>query len=94
MNNEDMIGHVFEICSKLIARLSDHPESLPFRYPVDRKTAYYYDVIDYPIDLATIEEQLTSYQTINDFFKDLLLLFDNCFVFNDSWFIVYERIRC
>ena len=44
----------------------------------------YADIIASPMDLQTIQKKLESdhYQTPEDFEKDVLLIFDNCLLFN------------
>ncbi|RKP17483.1 Bromodomain-containing protein [Rozella allomycis CSF55] len=89
--NNDDISLFIPTCKKLLNRLAEHPEAIPFRYPVDIKTPFYYNIITNPIDLSTIEYKLNHYKTVGDFISDIVLMFDNCFVFNDPGSIVYEK---
>jgi bromodomain-containing factor 1 len=44
----------------------------------------YFDVIEKPMDLSTVEKKLVAsvYKTIPEFQQDMQLIFDNCYKFN------------
>ncbi|PHJ24652.1 bromodomain-containing protein [Cystoisospora suis] len=58
-----------------------------FLEPVDvvaMECPTYYDLIQHPMDLATMEEKLhtNQYAVEDDFLKDMMLIFSNCRLFN------------
>jgi len=66
-------------------KLNDHPDSWPFRTPVEEWDAPgYYDVIKQPMDLIKIEAKLKSrkYKSIRNLRADFDLMFANCRLFN------------
>lgn len=67
-------------CVDLISYLFTLKDSIPFRFPVDLlQYPDYNTVVDTPMDLMTIKEQLTadSYESHHEFKKDLDLVFEN-----------------
>ncbi|KAK5650661.1 hypothetical protein RI129_001690 [Pyrocoelia pectoralis] len=62
-------------------------DSVPFRTPVDNlKHTDYYQVIDTPMDLGTVKEDLLggNYETPPDFCKDMRLIFQNSKNYNTN----------
>ncbi|KAB0802050.1 hypothetical protein PPYR_04236 [Photinus pyralis] len=62
-------------------------DSVPFRTPVDNlKHTDYYQVIDTPMDLGTVKEDLLggNYETPLDFCKDMRLIFQNSKNYNTN----------
>jgi hypothetical protein len=64
-----------------LEKLNSFPDAYVFKYPVDPDTPNYYDIIQKPIDLSKIAS--LKYETIHDFFEDLVFLLKNFFTFND-----------
>ncbi len=65
--------------------ISDHPNSWPFKDPVDIKLAPdYYQIISSPIDLKTINKNLIRgfYRTEQIYIADMRRMFDNCRTYN------------
>ncbi|KAL4312603.1 hypothetical protein GQ457_01G039010 [Hibiscus cannabinus] len=65
-----------------------------FAEPVNpEEVEYYYDVIKEPMDFGTVAEKLSegSYQTLEKFEHDVLLVFDNAMLFNASNTIYYRQ---
>ncbi|XP_071819235.1 bromodomain and WD repeat-containing protein 1-like isoform X3 [Apostichopus japonicus] len=79
-----------EECRRLLDIMFASQDSTPFRQPVD-KSVYpnYRNVIDHPMDLSTVREQLNSrlYEDPIEFAKDVRLIFTNSKAFNtmDLW---------
>ena len=64
-----------------------HSYAWPFQEPVDREEVHdYYEVIQNPIDLSTIEKKLNNdfYKSRQMFLADLELMFENCRSYNGS----------
>mmetsp|Transcript_20128 Transcript_20128/g.27969 ORF Transcript_20128/g.27969 Transcript_20128/m.27969 type:complete len:450 (-) Transcript_20128:92-1441(-) len=78
------IRHLQAKFGVLLKKLFSHPESWPFREPVDKSCASYYEVIKNPIDLRTMEEKLNrfEYETKSSFTADFHLMMNNCRRFN------------
>jgi transcription initiation factor TFIID subunit 2 len=80
------------ILDDLIEKMKNHVSSSPFLYPVDPvalNIPNYFDIIQKPMDLKTIEVRLNNgtYTSRNQFRDDVLLMLNNCYSFNleDSW---------
>lgn len=74
-------------CRKLLDQLLRSKDSEPFRSPVDPiQYPNYSHVIDTPMDLTTVKEQLLAgvYETSLDFRKDMRLIFMNSKTFNTN----------
>lgn len=74
-------------CRDLLDFMFELPDSEPFRSPVDPiQYPTYNHVIDTPMDLTTVKEQLLSgiYESPQDFCKDMRLIFQNSKVFNTN----------
>jgi hypothetical protein len=67
-----------------------------FRRPVDPVKLGipdYFEVIKKPMDLSTIYKNLTSrrkYSTFGDCDKDIMLMFQNCLLYNDPHLDIYK----
>lgn len=64
-----------------------HSRSWPFLKPVSKAEApNYYDFIKQPMDLSTLEERVNNdhYKTIEEFAKDMRLIFTNCYDYNGT----------
>jgi len=74
-------------CRELINHILEREDSTPFRSPVDPiQYPDYSKVIDTPMDLSTVKEQLLSdmYDSPNEFCKDMRLIFQNSKSFNTN----------
>ncbi|KAI0055167.1 Bromodomain-containing protein [Artomyces pyxidatus] len=73
------------IMGRLLSEMQGHPSAWPFQSPVNRaEVPDYYEVINQPMDLSTMEEKLDSgqYQSLEEFADDAQLIFDNCRFYN------------
>ncbi|UXI21639.1 hypothetical protein NH340_JMT07582 [Sarcoptes scabiei] len=76
-----------QLCRELIDHMFDLHESEPFRAPVDPiMYPNYSHVIDTPMDLTTVKEQLLAdiYDSPSDFAKDMRLIFSNSKTYNTN----------
>ncbi|KAJ1653566.1 hypothetical protein IWQ61_006334 [Dispira simplex] len=78
---------VAEQCHRMLKKLQNQRTASPFLRPVDpvRDGApTYFDVVQHPMDLGTVEKKLEAHQypTVEAFAADVQLIFDNCFLFN------------
>ncbi|KEP64395.1 UNVERIFIED_CONTAM: histone lysine acetyltransferase GCN5-A [Hammondia hammondi] len=77
----------------LLSTLEKHSSSWPFRRPVSVSEAPdYYEVVRRPIDISTMKKRNRNgdYRTKEAFQEDLLLMFDNCRVYNSPDTIYYK----
>ncbi|KAI0048277.1 hypothetical protein FA95DRAFT_1491094 [Auriscalpium vulgare] len=73
------------IMSRLLSEMQTHPSAWPFQAPVNRaEVPDYYDVIDQPMDLSTMEKKLDDgqYTSLETFTDDAQLIFENCRFYN------------
>lgn len=73
----------------LLQEIWDNYDSFPFRYPVDPSVPGYYAIIKYPMDLSTMQGK--RYSSLESFARDLRLMFDNCFTFNQPGSLIYDQ---
>jgi hypothetical protein len=74
-------------CRELLDYMLEREDSSPFRSPVDPiQYPDYSQVIDTPMDLTTVKEQLLAdlYDSPNEFCKDMRLIFQNSKSFNTN----------
>ena len=74
-----------EQCQNCLDILNRSKDSVPFREPVNTEhVPDYLRVVDYPMDLQTVGEQLQNdnYATPSEFAKDVRLIFENSKKFN------------
>lgn len=74
-------------CLTLLKTINKCEDSIPFRLPVDiDEIPEYFDVIENPMDLSTVKENLLSdkYSNPNSLFRDLRLIFSNSRTFNTN----------
>ena len=74
-------------CKDLLKTLNHSEDSVPFREPIDTLYApEYLEVIDHPMDLQTVLEELQSgnYGTPSEFAKDIRLIFENSKNYNPN----------
>lgn len=78
---------------RVLQEIWDSYDSFPFRYPVDPSVPGYHLVIKLPMDLTTIQERIRDrrYRGLDDLLRDLRLLFDNCFTFNQPGSLIYDQ---
>ncbi|KAI5189851.1 hypothetical protein NEMIN01_0714 [Nematocida minor] len=78
---------------KILSKLKAYtPFSVPFLSKVSKREApEYYNLIKNPIDLGKIGKKLflQEYSDVNDFLKDLDLIWENCFKFNSTHGNIY-----
>lgn len=82
-----MDHEMMRACAALLRRIREDPSSVPFRQPVQRKKVpQYYDVIQAPMDLRTIEGDLGAgaFRTLEAFANALRLVWRNALVFNEK----------
>ena len=68
-------------------QLKKRKEGFLFSNPVDPvqlNIPTYFDVIESPMDLSTVEKKLSSqsYKSPNEVKEDIILMFNNCYKFN------------
>ncbi|KAJ1851286.1 hypothetical protein LPJ73_003083, partial [Coemansia sp. RSA 2703] len=84
-----------ERARSLLTKIKRDDNSWPFLKPVDPVALgipTYFDIVRNPMDLSTVQKKLAkkSYFSAADFVADLLLIFDNCFLFNPPDTPVHE----
>uniref|UniRef100_A0A5S6R244 Bromodomain adjacent to zinc finger domain protein 1A n=1 Tax=Trichuris muris TaxID=70415 RepID=A0A5S6R244_TRIMR len=90
---------VTERCNSLLSLLNSHVDSWPFKTPVSKKIAPdYYKVIRSPMDLSTVLKKFEAgqYDCFGDLSSDIELIFNNCYLYNESSAEVYgcgERLQ-
>jgi bromodomain-containing factor 1 len=77
----------FKFCSTVVKQMKKRKEGFLFSNPVDPvrlNIPTYFDVIESPMDLSTVEKKISShtYKTPNEFKDDITLMFNNCYKFN------------
>ena len=80
-------------CRNIIIKLKAHPNSWPFKEPVDSQYVQdYYQKIKEPMDLETLEKGVESgkYKNKIEFEKDLRKIFNNAREYNKSGTIYYK----
>ncbi|XP_076638014.1 ATP-dependent chromatin assembly factor large subunit isoform X2 [Colletes latitarsis] len=78
---------------ELLADIRHHRDSWPFLSPVTRdEVPDYHDIISNPMDFGTIKYKLNNgdYETLEDFFGDCQLVFNNCQAYNEEHSSVYK----
>ena len=82
---EKRIKHTLQ---EIVNHLSHHPFSKPFSQPIHRSDGGmppdYFQIIQHPIDIKTIQEKidLDGYQTCQDIHDDVQLMCDNNLIYN------------
>jgi hypothetical protein len=76
-------------CNIILEKLINHPLAYPFCLPLNNETLgelydQYHSIIKHPIELTVVKEKLLNqeYNNINEFNRDILLIFSNCRDFN------------
>jgi hypothetical protein len=73
--------------NQLLNQLIKEDESKIFQYPVNDDIAPgYFDIVKHPIDISAITKKFERrlYNDLSEFKADLILMFDNCDLYNDS----------
>ncbi|KAL0121189.1 hypothetical protein PUN28_008696 [Cardiocondyla obscurior] len=80
---------------ELLTDIKHHKESWPFMAPVKKEEVPdYHDIISHPMDFGTIKTKLSNgdYETLNKFFSDCQLVFENCSLYNREHSSVYNYV--
>lgn len=65
-----------------------------FWYPVtEEDVPGYSTIIKNPMDLSTIKQKLSTYIKLEDFWKDVDLMLNNCIIFNESSTIFHQEAK-
>ncbi|XP_049864595.1 bromodomain adjacent to zinc finger domain protein 1A isoform X2 [Schistocerca gregaria] len=75
----------YPVLDKLIKNMINHKEAWPFRLPVSKtEVPDYHTIIKKPMDLGLIKQNLENmvYKNDREFIKDVLLVFENCEMYN------------
>ena len=75
------------VAKRIINQLMRMNQAKMFNEPVDAEklgAADYHEVVKNPVDFSTIKQRLNTnqYHLAQEFIDDMLLVFDNCFVYN------------
>ncbi|WBW73326.1 SAGA complex histone acetyltransferase catalytic subunit Gcn5 [Schizosaccharomyces osmophilus] len=84
----------FAVLEMLFTEMQNHPSSWPFAQPVNREDVPdYYEVIEHPVDLSTMEYRLRNnqYESVEEFIRDAKLIFNNCRQYNDPSTTYYKN---
>ncbi|CAB52569.1 Histone acetyltransferase gcn5 [Schizosaccharomyces pombe] len=84
----------FAVLEMLFTEMQNHPSSWPFMQPVSKEDVPdYYEVIEHPMDLSTMEFRLRNnqYESVEEFIRDAKYIFDNCRSYNDSNTTYYKN---
>ncbi|XP_067934838.1 bromodomain adjacent to zinc finger domain protein 2B-like isoform X2 [Watersipora subatra] len=79
------------VCREIMTEIESHKDAEPFLEPVDTKAfPQYKKYIKQPMDLSKISEKLTNNQYASqvEFYDDMILIFDNCLLFNEDSSVV------
>jgi bromodomain-containing factor 1 len=83
-------------CKKLLSTLMRHKSAPPFNQPVDPVALgipHYFNVIKNPMDLGTISEKMSEYESAEDFAADVRLVWSNALLFNPPDHEVYMMAK-
>jgi histone acetyltransferase len=87
MGREPHHGPNYGQLQLLLSEMQNHAAAWPFLQPVNgEEVADYYSVIQEPMDLSTMEDNLEKekYPTPEDFIKDAMLIYNNCRRYNNE----------
>ncbi|KAG0718265.1 E3 ubiquitin-protein ligase TRIM33 [Chionoecetes opilio] len=82
----------------LLELYCNYEASQPFRELVDRELTEYYEVIKYPMALEIVKRKLATdcpdtYQCLEDFVRDIRLIFKNCYEFNPKDTEIFQNAK-
>ncbi|XP_024873934.1 bromodomain adjacent to zinc finger domain protein 1A-like isoform X1 [Temnothorax curvispinosus] len=80
---------------ELLTDIKHHRDSWPFLSPVTKdEVPDYHDIISNPMDFGTIKFKLNNgdYETVDKFFSDCQLVFENCGLYNKEHSSVYNYV--
>nr|XP_045613076.1 E3 ubiquitin-protein ligase TRIM33-like isoform X2 [Procambarus clarkii] len=82
----------------LLELYCNYEASQPFRELVDRELTEYYEVIKHPMALETVKQKLVPsnpehYRCLEDFVRDIRLIFRNCYEFNPKDTEIYQNAK-
>lgn len=82
----------------LLELYCNYEASQPFRELVDRELTEYYEVIKQPMALEIVKRKLAPdsqdhYEDLEDFVKDIRLIFKNCYEFNPKDTEIYQNAK-
>ncbi|XP_018401590.1 PREDICTED: bromodomain adjacent to zinc finger domain protein 1A isoform X3 [Cyphomyrmex costatus] len=80
---------------ELLIEIWHHRDSWPFLSPVKKdEVPDYHDIISNPMDFGTIKYKLGNgdYETLDKFFSDCQLVFENCGLYNKEHSTVYNYV--
>ncbi|XP_068981435.1 bromodomain adjacent to zinc finger domain protein 1A isoform X4 [Bombus flavifrons] len=80
---------------ELLSDIRHHRDSWPFLSPVTKdEVPDYHDIISNPMDFGTIKYKLNNneYETLEHFFSDCHLVFENCQAYNEEHSSVYNYV--
>lgn len=88
----DMPGNKFsDVAKETLSRLKKIDRFSVFAEPVTEDDAPgYFDIVENPMDFATIKGKINNGEygkgsdAVTEFFNDLVLIFDNCLLYNDE----------
>lgn len=88
-NHSKIPANLIAAARKVLSKISSQPYSYFFNTPVDPArdgVPDYLHVIKNPMDLGTIRIKLDTneYQSIDEFERDVDLVFSNCFMYNKN----------
>ncbi|KAH6797940.1 histone acetyltransferase of the GNAT family 1 [Perilla frutescens var. hirtella] len=96
-SSTDAVSHQKQLTAfmrSLVKAVHDHPDSWPFKEPVDaRDVPDYYEIIKDPIDLKTMSKRVESeqyYVTFEMFVADVRRMFSNARTYNSPETIYYK----
>jgi len=93
-----MQGTHAALCRAAISDLKEQPQVGWFLEPVDAASAGltdYHDKVKQPMDLSTVSMRLSfnKYESMDDFFKDVDLVFSNAIAYNPHTHDCYKAAR-
>ncbi|XP_017891617.1 bromodomain adjacent to zinc finger domain protein 1A isoform X2 [Ceratina calcarata] len=80
---------------ELLSDIRHHRDSWPFLSPVTKdEVPDYHDIISNPMDFGTIKSKVDNgeYETLEHFFNDCRLVFENCQAYNEEHSSVYNFV--
>ncbi|XP_042240001.1 transcription intermediary factor 1-alpha-like isoform X2 [Homarus americanus] len=82
----------------LLELYCNYEASQPFRELVDRELTEYYEVIKHPMALEIVKRKLMPdnpdhYEGLEDFVRDIRLIFKNCYEFNPKDTEIYQNAK-